>query len=95
MGARVFLTEPAKIFGAVIAHDDGIRPEQMANRIIGSAALRLFRRSLLFLQQKPVKLVIFTQRRPGTNYWLRLVSRLRIAATFVPRSDGNSETKGH
>jgi hypothetical protein len=60
--AGAFLTEPAKIFRAIIAHDNGIGPEQVANRVVGSAALWLFRRSLLLIQQKPVKLVILTHR---------------------------------
>ncbi len=69
--ARAFLAEPAKIFGPVVAHDDDVRAEQVANRVIGSAALWLFWRRLLLLQQEPVKLVILTHRWLEINYWLQ------------------------
>jgi hypothetical protein len=70
-GAGGGLAEPAQSFRAVIAHDDDIRPEPMANRVIRSAASWLFWRGLLLLQQKLVKLVIFTHRRLNTNSRLR------------------------
>jgi hypothetical protein len=67
-GARIFVSEPAKIFRAVIAYDNDGLPEQAAKRVISRAALWLFSRNpvLLLLQQDPVKLVIFTHR---SQHW--------------------------
>ena len=45
MGAWVFLVEAATIFRAAIAYDDYVIAEQAANRVVGSAALWLLRRS--------------------------------------------------
>ena len=51
------------MFRAVFACDDDEIAEQLADGVIGGAALSLFRRKLLLLlQQVPVKLVIFTHR---------------------------------
>ena len=62
-GAWICLAEPAKIFRAVFAYNDDEIAEQVADGVIGGAALSLFRRTLLLLlQQEPVKLVIFTHR---------------------------------
>jgi hypothetical protein len=63
-GAWICLAEPAKIFRAVFAYNDDEIAKQVADGVIGGAALSLFLRSLmlLLLQQVPVKLVIFTHR---------------------------------
>ena len=63
-GAWICLAEPAKNFPAVSAYNDDEIAEQVADGVIGGAALSLFRRKLLLLllQQEPVKLVIFTHR---------------------------------